>query len=133
MAENNPKISKVYTDLDLDFTANQRTGVAKKNDLNAVKQAMKILILTNFYERPFYPKKGGNIRGLLFDNMTPLLANTIQQTIINLVNSYEPRAILESVTVTPNYDNNAYEISIEFYAVNINKPDRLSVELVRLR
>lgn len=127
------KIAKIWKDLDLNFASNQKSGVAKKTDANAVKQAMRILILTNFYERPFYPTKGGNIRGMLFDNMSPLVASSIQKGIENLIKSYEPRAALVSVEVLPNYDQNSYEITIRYNVVNVNKPDSLSLELKRLR
>jgi len=126
-------IAKVYKDLDLNFTANSKTGVSKKTDLNAVKQALKILILTNFYERPFYPTKGGNLRGLLFENMTPMMANVISKQLQTLIQTYEPRAIIDSLDVDPNYEQNAYTVSINFHSTNVNKPDRLSLELERLR
>lgn len=126
-------VAKVFKDLDLDFTANQRSGVAKKNDLNAIKQALKILVLTDFYERPFYPTKGGNLRGMLFENMTPMMANTMAKAIQNLIETYEPRAKVEYVNVIPDYDSNAYSVTIAFYGRNVNKPDRLSLELKRLR
>lgn len=126
-------VAKVYKDLDLDFTKNAKTGVAKKTDLNAVKQALKILILTNFYERPFYPTKGGNLRGLLFENMTPMMANVISKQLQTLIETYEPRAIIDSLDVDPNFEQNAYTVSINFHATNVNKPDRLSLELERLR
>ena len=126
-------VAKVFKDLDLDFTANQRSGVSKKNDLNAIKQALKILVLTDFYERPFYPTKGGNMRGMLFENMTYMMANTMAKAIQNLIETYEPRAKIEYVDVIPDYDANAYSVTIQFYGRNVNKPDRLSLELKRLR
>ena len=42
-----------------------------KNANNAVKQAVKNLILTNHYEKPFHPEIGSNLRGMLFENITP--------------------------------------------------------------
>jgi phage baseplate assembly protein W len=66
MATQKLNITRIYKDMDLAFTANPVTGdLSKKLDVNAVKQSMKILMLTNFYERPFSPKKGANLRGFL--------------------------------------------------------------------
>jgi len=127
------KVAKIWKDLDLNFAPNQKSGVAKKTDGNAVKQSMRILILTNFYERPFYPTKGGNVRGMLFENMTPLVASAMQKGMENLITSYEPRVELESVEVIPNYDQNSYEVTIRYSILNVNKPDSLSLELKRLR
>ena len=78
MANETLKISRLYKDLDLSFTANPVTGdVAKKIDVNAVKQSLNILIQTNYYERPFAPEKGANLRGYLFEPMSNLVAGLV--------------------------------------------------------
>lgn len=134
MANESLKISRLYKDLDLDFTVNPLTGdVSKKLDVNAVKQSIKILLLTNFYERPFAPQKGANMRGLLFEPMSTTLANVIQKTLNNLIQSYEPRARIESIKVTPNYDINSYEVTLNFFVVGIPRPQTLVANLKRLR
>ena len=57
-----------YKDLDLLFTAHPITGdVATKSDSDAVRRAVRNIVMTNYYERPFKPSLGGNIRGLLFE------------------------------------------------------------------
>ena len=58
----------------------------------------------------------------------------IARKIEDVINNYEPRAVLQSVTPIPDYDRNAYEVKIEFYVVNT--PTELvdmSVLLERLR
>ena len=51
-----------YRDFDIQFRRHPSTGklLIKKDD-EAVKQALKTLILTNFYEKPFFPRFGGGI------------------------------------------------------------------------
>jgi phage baseplate assembly protein W len=134
MAEQSLKISKLYKDLDLSFTPNPVTGdVSKKIDANAVKQSLKTLILTNYYERLFQPEKGGNLRGLLFEPLTPQIANTITKVIENLIVSYEKRVKLTSVTANTQLDNNSYGVTIRYYIVGIEKPQVFNTELERLR
>lgn len=134
MANETLKISRLYKDLDLSFTANPVTGdVSKKVDVNAVKQALNILMQTNFYERPFAPEKGANLRGYLFEPMTNLIAGLLQNTIKNIIDSYEPRARVESISVTPNFDTNSYEVVLRYFVVGINKPQTLTANLKRLR
>jgi len=134
MANETLKIARVYKDLDLSFTANPVTGdIAKKLDVNAAKQALRILINTNFYERPFDPGKAANLRGYLFEPMSKLIATSISTTIENVVTSYEPRVKIESISVIANFDTNAYDVSIEFFVVGINKPQKLTANLKRLR
>lgn len=128
------KVSRIYKDLDLNFTANPITGdVAKKLDVNAVKQSILILLSTNFYERPFAPDKGANLRGFLFEQMSSTLAALLQNSVKNVIASYEPRARVDSVVVTPDYDGNQYEVTLRYTVVGVDIPQILTTSLKRLR
>lgn len=134
MANESLKISRLYKDLDLSFSANEVTGdVAKKLDVNAVKQSINILLQTNYYERPFAPSKGANLRGILFEPMSAIAASTIQKTLRYLLESYEPRARIENIEVSPDFDGNAYIVTLRFYVVGIARPQTLVANLKRLR
>jgi|TARA_R110002126_G_scaffold162864_3_gene310771 phage baseplate assembly protein W len=133
MANETVKKSRIYQDLDLSFTATDSNDVGKKLDVNAAKQALRILINTNFYERPFDPGKAANLRGYLFEPMSKMIATSIATTIENVVTSYEPRVKIESISVIANFDTNAYDVSIMFFVVGINKPQKLTANLKRLR
>jgi len=134
MAIQSLKISKLYKDLDLAFTANPVTGdVSKKIDVNAVKQSLKTLILTNYWERPFQPEKGGNLRGLLFEPISPLIANTLTKVIEQLIVSYEKRVRLTQIRAIPAIDDNGYDLSIYYYVIGIDKPQVFNTNLERLR
>ena len=58
--------TKVSKDIDLSFAKKPSGDVFKKTDAAAVKQAVKNLLLTNFSEKPFLPRFGGNLNSLLF-------------------------------------------------------------------
>jgi len=134
MATESLKVSRIYKDLDLNFTANPVTGdVSKKLDVNAVKQSLNILMRTNFYERPFEPEKGANLRGYLFEPMSNILAGVIKNTIKNLIETYEPRAKIESLLVVANYDDTSYDITLRYFVVGTDKPQTLTANLKRLR
>jgi phage baseplate assembly protein W len=134
MANEKLKISRIYKDLDLSFEANPTTGdVLKKVDANAVKQSMRILMLTNFYERPFAPKKAANLRGILFENISSLRAASLETIILNLFENYEPRVRIQKIQVAANYDDNRYDVSITFNVIGIDAPQILSANLKRLR
>jgi phage baseplate assembly protein W len=134
MANETLKISRLYKDLDLSFTRNPVTGdVSKKIDVNAVKQSLNILMQTNFYERPFAPEKGANLRAYLFEPMSNLVANVLQSTVRNMIASYEPRVRIETIVVRPNFDMDSYEIELRFFVVGISSPQTLVAQLKRLR
>ena len=124
-----------YRDLDLFFGRKPVSGdVNTLTDVANIKRAVRNLILTNVYEKPFHPEIGSGVRDMLFENMTPttsiLLAKKIEDVILN----FEPRARLVGVRAEPILDRNTYEVTIEFYVVN--QPTELvdlSVMLERLR
>ena len=48
--------ARIYKDISLSFEKNNATkDVIVKKDVEAVKQSVKNLIMTNHYERPFHP------------------------------------------------------------------------------
>ena len=63
---------KQYRDLDLFFSKKSNKDVNKVTDVEAVKRSVRNLILLNSYEKPFHPEIAGDVRALLFENMTPL-------------------------------------------------------------
>lgn len=127
-------INRIYSDIDLNFLAHPNTGdVSKKYDVDAVKQALKTLILTNFYERPFQPKFGSPVYGMLFENIDVPSANSLKLRLELLISQYEPRVRAQEVTVVPLYDENSFRVSIYFYVVGVRDPVTFSTILKRTR
>lgn len=141
------KVVRLFKDLDFDFTRNPVTNdVSKKTDLNAVKQALKTLIYTNFYERPFAPEKAGNLRGYLFDIISPVNSAKIRQALIYLIENYEPRVEvvdiyinenndppIPGVKVKPKLDENELSIRLTYNVINFEQPQTLIATLKRVR
>ena len=137
-AQGNNNISRnvrQYSDLDLNFTKkSSNSDVNKITDVQAVKRSLRNLVLLNYYEKPFHPEIAGGIREMLFELMTPTTAAIIARKVEDVIKNYEPRARLVGVRAQPDFDDNSYNISIEFYVVNA--PTELvdmSVMLERLR
>ncbi|AJD81997.1 baseplate wedge subunit [Yersinia phage vB_YenM_TG1] len=77
------------------------------------------------------PDFGCNLSDELFENMTPLTADTIQRGIVASVRSYEPRIDKLNVEVTPVYDDNVLIVSIYFSIVD--NPDTIEQIKVQLQ
>ena len=69
-------IHKNSVDLDLKFFARRGTmfedgirrgDVYKREDLKAIDQSIATILTTNWYEKPFQPKFGANLRQMLFE------------------------------------------------------------------
>ena len=109
---------KQYRDLDLFFSRKSNKDVNKVTDIQAVKRSVRNLILLNTFEKPFHPEIAGDVRGMLFENMTPIVSAVIARKIQDVIENFEPRARLTGVDVIPNFDKNAYEVKVYFYVVN---------------
>ena len=126
---------KQYSDLDL-FFGRRTVGsdVNKVTDVQAVKRSLRNLINLNTFEKPFHPEISGGVRELLFEHMNPMTSVVMARKIEDVINNFEPRCRLVSVRALPDYDRNAYNVSIEFYVVNApTELVDLSVMLERLR
>lgn len=80
-----------YVDVDLSFNKKPAGDVYKKKDASSVKQAIKNLLLTNHYEKPFQPFFGANLRGLLFELADDQTESEVSVNIASAIQSYEPR------------------------------------------
>jgi phage baseplate assembly protein W len=124
----------VYSDFNLGFVAHPVTGqLAKKRNREAVKQSVKSLILTDFYERPFKSDIGCGIRQYLFELFTPATRQQMENAIREVINNYEPRAKIIDVLVEDRPDMNAVTVSLAFFIINDSNPVVLDVILERVR
>ena len=126
--------SRIYKDLNLGFQQNTATkDIQKITDAEAVKRSVRNLINTNHYEKPFHPEIGSNLRAMLFENVTPTMNHVISKNIELLIANYEPRARLVTVRTLPQFDRNAYAVTINFQVVNQPEPIVVETLLERLR
>jgi phage baseplate assembly protein W len=126
--------TRTFKDLDLSFTIHPvRKDINTHVNEYAIINSVKNLVLTNFYERPFRPNIGSNIRSLLFDLISPLTANQIERAIQETITNYEPRVNIRTVTAVPSQDENGYNVTLEFFIVNLTTPITINFFLQRIR
>lgn len=106
---------KQFKDLSITFDKHpqSRDLLVVKNE-SAIKMAIKNLIVTMKGERFFNSSFGTSVSNLLFDNMDFGIAGQLQNEISLAIAKYEPRVNLTNVTVLPNFDNNGYDVEVEF-------------------
>ena len=124
---------KTYSDIDLTFAKKGNNDVFKKSDAAAVKQAVKNLLLTNFGEKPFSPRCGGNLNAFLFNLDTEFDELEIEDAVAQAMANFEPRAILRQVRATLLSDENSVNVKVIFQVVNVAETQELSINLTRLR
>ena len=128
----------IYKDLNLFFTKHPLTAdVSKVTDVQAIKRSVRNLVLTNRGERLFHPEIGGDVKGSLFENFTPLAVIELQSAVSHVISTYEPRVVLEEVVVNDSIrdlDANRLKILVQFSLVNIpNVIEEVEVFLNRIR
>jgi phage baseplate assembly protein W len=128
-----------YSDLDLDFIPHPTTkDVVKKTGVDAIKRAVRNLVLTNFYDRKFRSFIGSNAQFLLFENINPLTAIFLKDAIEEVIVKFEPRVRLledetRGIVVSVSPDNNGYNVRISFIVVNRGEPASIDLFLERIR
>lgn len=134
MATITANVTRKYSDLDLNFTVHPiKKDINKNVDAMAVINSIKNLILTNHYERPFQPSVGCNVQKLLFDNMDNITAIAIKREILQTIQNFEPRVGIETISVKPDFENNAFSVDMRFYIVNQTTPITIQFFLERAR
>jgi phage baseplate assembly protein W len=123
-----------YSDFDAMFLMNpvSKDIPIRTNDA-AVKASIRMLVLTNFYERLFHSEIGSPIRSLLFENMDDLFEIVTREAIAQLITNYEPRVDLIDVNVVPLQDDNRVKITIIFRIKNTIVPISFDIILTRTR
>jgi phage baseplate assembly protein W len=101
--------------------------------VDAIKQSILNLVLTNYYEKPFRPSVGSNVNKLLFEPGSPLVVTFLQQAIADVITNYEPRASLIAVIVTSVDSDHRYDVQIAFSVRNVQEPQIINFFLQRVR
>jgi len=123
----------IYSDMDITMRVHQVTGdVTLKTDTDAIRRAVRNIVLTNKYERPFKPNFGGSIRNMLFELDTDRKVRRMQRTLVETIEKFEPRVSNVSVRFD-DVDNNNMDVTV-FYNINEGVPNNdLTFTVTRAR
>ena len=115
------RISKGFKDISAVFEVNPLNDdlIVLKNS-NAIARSIRNLVFTNRGDKPFNPFLGSRVNDMLFDPMDQLSSESVKSEIERTINSFEPRVNLDKVKVTPNYDENQYDIVIKYQIIGID-------------
>ena len=126
--------SGLFADLPLDFIAHPNTkDIRPITDVQAIRQAVKILVLSNFSDRPFHPELGANVTRYLFENADQFTALGIRDEVLRIIERREPRVINPKVEVQLDQEYNRLLVTIVFQIRNTNINTEVSFYLDRIR
>jgi phage baseplate assembly protein W len=125
--------TRTFSDLDAAFSLNPRTrDVAARYDDNAIRGALRNLIHTKHYDRPFQPDLGCQISNLLFENMDAFTLNLAENAIRTAIVKYEPRVELISISIQA-LDSNDLNIQVVYKIRNATTPSVFTTTFTRVR
>jgi len=137
-----------YRDLSLFFTQNPVTGdVATLTDVSDIKRAVRNLVLTNEFDRPFHPEIASHVRDLLFQPFSVITYNLVKERIEKVIELFEPRVTLTRIVIEDEafsakeqkthykkMDNNIMAITIYFTLKNApTNEESVDIMLERIR
>ena len=129
-----PTYTTEYQDLDFDFTANPITGdVAKVKNTISVKRGIHNILMTENSERLFQPEIGSGLKNLLFEPMTDLTTQLLEDEVRSAIDAWENRAQVINIEVIPEEEYNRYRVAVIFRIVNDPKEQQTEVLLSRER
>ena len=128
-----------YRDFSLFFTSNPVTGdLSTLTDVADIKRAIRNLVLTNEFDRPFHPEIASHVRDLLFQPFTVITYNLIKERIEKVLELFEPRANLTKIVIDDKefqkMDNNTLSLKIFFTLKNApTNEENVEIMLERIR
>jgi len=117
------RVSRSFKDLSMSFKANPLNDdlITLKNEA-AIARSLRNIIFTSPGEKFFNPDFGSNISKVLFENIDEISAIQIKEEIELSIKNFEPRVRLTEVEINPNYDNNQFDVTINYRITGIDVP-----------
>ena len=126
--------TKLYADIDFRFRPHPITGdVTIKYDTDAIKRAVRNIVLTNFYERPFKPSLGSSLRNQLFEMTTDRKVRRLADRIQKIIEDFEPRVENVRVQFGEVSDRNELDVTIFYNIKNSSQGQELDFTVSRAR
>lgn len=126
--------TRKYSDLDATFLASPVSGdLSLRLDEQAIKFAVKNLVLTRNFERPFDSSIGSQVNNYLFELMDDSSIIVLKEVISRTIQNHEPRVVLNDVKIEAKNDSNELVITILFRIINSERPLSVTIVLERTR
>ena len=115
------RVSQGFRDVSMTFQSNPLNGdlIALRNE-NAIARSIRNIVFTLPGEKFFNPDFGSRISRTLFENVDDISSSIIVDEIRQSIVNYEPRVRLIDVQAFPDYDNNAFDVTIIYEIIGID-------------
>ncbi len=115
--------SRFFKDISMSFKVNPlNLDLISIQNEQAINRSIRNLVLTERGEKFFRPLFGSEVYNSLFENIDNLSATALKDQIVNVITNHEPRVKLENVIVKTNFDQNAFDVQINYDIIGLNLP-----------
>jgi phage baseplate assembly protein W len=119
------RVSQGFKDISMTFQSSPLSGdLIVLNNANAIARSLRNIVYTLPGEKFFDPNFGSNITASLFENIDEFSASAIRSEIQTSIRNFEPRVNLQSVEVTPDFDNNSFDVVIRYEIIGLAIPSQ---------
>ena len=117
------RVSSGFKDISMTFQANPLNFdlIGLKNE-NAIARSVRKIVFTLPGEKFFDQDFGSRISASLFENIDDISADLIVDEITQSIQNYEPRVSLTNVQAFANFDNNQFDVLIEYDIIGADLP-----------
>ena len=117
------RVSPGFKDISMTFKVNPLNYdlIGLKNE-NAISRSVRNIVFTLPGEKFFDENFGSRISASLFENIDDITADQIVDEITQSLENYEPRVKLLLVRAFPNFDNNSFEVLIQYEIIGADVP-----------
>lgn len=123
-----------YTDFDINLKKHPISlDILKLSDSESVKNSVRNILLTDFYEVPFHPEFGSGISSALFENWLPTSPAIIEKQIAFILKNKEPRVTLVGLEIYRGSDQSSISLDVYFIIKATSQSVVLNLILSRSR
>jgi phage baseplate assembly protein W len=121
----------VYSDYDGKFTKQADGDVLKDNDVDAIFNSIRNIILTLQGERRMLPTFASNVKRLLFEPIDEITARRIAEALIEAIKIWENRIDITGFDIEPMFDQNTYRCRLNFIIIGKDQIETINFILTR--
>lgn len=129
------RVSSGFKDVSMTFQISplNQDLIILKNE-SAIARSIRNIVFTLPGEKFFNENFGSRISRSIFENIDEISASVLREQILTSIQNYEPRVTMVNVKVTPNYDNNSFDVLVTYKIVSADlAPQQLQFVLQSVR
>jgi len=118
-------ISRYFKDVSLSFKSHPITNdILTLTNVTSINRSLRNLVLTLNGERPFNSLLGTQLSASLFEILDTRITSSIESEIRNVISNFEPRIEINTINVTPDFDQDLYDVLVDYNVIGATIPSQ---------